>query len=74
MAISLVPEARKAELEEAGMHLRDLWARHPEVAGGNVHHVHAVSFCVPLSRRQAARNRVAATCFATHLKRQRPPS
>ena len=31
------------EWEETGMHLRYLRARHPEIAGGNVHHVQAVS-------------------------------
>jgi hypothetical protein len=31
------------EWEETGMHLRYLWAKHPEIAGGSVHHVQAVS-------------------------------
>jgi hypothetical protein len=35
--------------EETGMHLRYLWARHPEIAGGSVHHVQAVSSRVALS-------------------------
>ena len=45
-----------------------LRAKHPEIAGGDVHHVHAVSFRAtpsPPSRRQAARSPVAATRLAT---------
>jgi len=42
-----------------------LWAKHPEIPSGSVHHVHAVSSCAALSRRQAARNPVAATRFTT---------
>jgi hypothetical protein len=54
------------EWEESGMHLRDLWAKRPEIAGGNVHHVQAVS-----SRftRLAARPRKAL--FLLHVLLQR---
>jgi len=50
------------------MHLRYLLARHPAIAGGSVHHVHAVSSRVtasPPSRCRAARRAVAATRFTT---------
>ena len=70
------------EWEETGMHVRDLWAGHPEIAGVGVHHVQAVSSRAtpsPLSRRQAARNPVcqarnpvAATRFTTASETQRP--
>jgi hypothetical protein len=56
------------EWEETGMHLRDLWASHPAIAGGSVHHVQAVSFRVtpsPPSRCRTARSPVAATRFTT---------
>jgi hypothetical protein len=48
--------------------MRDLRARHPEIAGGNVHHVQAVSsraIASPPSRCRAARRAVAATRFTT---------
>jgi hypothetical protein len=39
---------------EGGMPLRDLWARHPEITGGSVHHVQAVSSrAIPSPRRAA---------------------
>jgi hypothetical protein len=53
---------------------RYFWARHPEIAGGSVHHVHAVSSRAtpsPPSRRQAARSPVAATRFATASETQK---
>ena len=56
------------EWEETGMHMRDLWARRPAIAGGSVHYVHAVSSRVTtssLSPCQGARSPVAASCFAT---------
>jgi hypothetical protein len=56
------------EWAETGMHVRYLWARHPAIAGGSVHHVHAVSSRAtpsPPSRRQAARSPGAATRLAT---------
>jgi hypothetical protein len=56
------------EREETGMHLRYLWAAHPEIAGGSVHYVQAVSSRVipsPPSRCRAARSLVAATRFTT---------
>jgi hypothetical protein len=49
------------EWEESGMYLRDLWAGHPAIADGSVHHVQAVSSRVTPSlpsRWQAARSRV----------------
>src|SRR5689334_16824492 len=49
----------------AGPHL---WARHPAIADGSVHHVHAVSSRAnssPPSRCRAARKAVAATRSAT---------
>jgi hypothetical protein len=45
-----------------------LWAKHPKIAGSNLHHVHAVSSRVtpsPPSRRRAAQRAVAATRFTT---------
>ncbi len=54
--------------KKTGMHLRYLWAKHPAIAGGSVHHVQAVSSRVtpsPPSRRRAARRAVAATRFTT---------
>jgi hypothetical protein len=56
------------------MHLRYFWARHPEVAGGSVHHVQAVSSRVNPSRCQAVRAAVAATPFATAPRAQKAPS
>jgi hypothetical protein len=56
------------EWEETGMHVRDLRAGHPEIAGGSVHHVQAVSSGVtpsPPSRCWGTRNAVAATRFTT---------
>jgi hypothetical protein len=56
------------EREETGMRLRDLWASHPAIAGGSVHHVHAVSSRAtpsPPSRRQAARSTAPTTRFTT---------
>ncbi len=56
------------EREETGMHLRYLWARHPAIAGGSVHHVQAVSSRVtlsPPSRCQAARSPVPTTRLTT---------
>jgi hypothetical protein len=56
------------EREETGMHLRYLRARRPEIAGGSVHHVQAVSSGgapSPPSRCWAARRTVAATRFTT---------
>jgi hypothetical protein len=50
------------------MHLRYLWARHPETADGSVHHVQAVSSRVtpsPPSRYQAARSPAPTTPFTT---------
>jgi len=50
------------------VHLRYLWARRPEIVGGSVHHVQAVSSRVtpsPPSRCRAARRTVAATRFTT---------
>ena len=44
------------EWGESGMYLRDLWARHPAIADGSVHHVQAVSSRVtpsPPSRSRA---------------------
>ena len=52
-----------------------LWARHPAISSRSVHHVQAVSSRLtpcPPSRCRGAPNRIAATCFATRLKRQRP--
>ena len=52
-----------------------LWARHPEIAGGDVHHVQAVSSRVipsPPSRCQAAPSPAAATRFATAPETRRP--
>jgi hypothetical protein len=57
------------------MHLRYLWAAHPEIAGGNVHHVQAVSSRVtpsPPSRCQAARSRGFTTRLTTASETQRP--
>ena len=48
------------EREETGMHVRYLWARHPAIAGGNVHHVQAVSSRVIPS---PPRRRAAEGCF-----------
>ena len=56
------------EREETRMHLRYLWARHPAIAGGSVHHVQAVSSRVtlsPPSRCQAARSPVPTTRLTT---------
>jgi hypothetical protein len=56
------------EREETGIHLRDLWARRPAIAGSSVHHVHAVSSRAapsPPSRRQAAQNPALTTPFTT---------
>jgi hypothetical protein len=56
------------EWEEAGVHLRYVWARHPAIAGGGVRHVQAVSSRAassPPSRWGAARRAVAATRFTT---------
>jgi hypothetical protein len=47
------------------MHLRYLWAKHPEMGGGNVHHVRVVSSRVILSCRQAARSPALTTPFTT---------
>lgn len=63
------------EREETGMHLRYLWARHPAIAGGNVHHVRAVSSRVtpsPSSRCRAARSPVATTFLTTAPRTQKP--
>jgi hypothetical protein len=56
------------------MRLRYLWARHPAIAGGSVHHVHVVSSRAtpsPPSRRQAARSAASATRLATVLDTQK---
>ena len=56
------------------MRRRYFWARHPEVAGGSVHHVQAVSSRVtpsPPSRCRAARSPDSATRFATALAAQK---
>jgi hypothetical protein len=58
------------------MHLGYLWAKHPEIAGGSVHHVQAVSSRVtpsPPSRRRAAQRAVTATRLATVPKTQKAP-
>jgi hypothetical protein len=63
------------EREETGMHSRYLWARHPAIAGGSVHHVRAVSSRgtpSPLSRRRAALNPAFITRLTTTSKTQRP--
>jgi len=63
------------EWEQTGMHVRHLWAKHPEIPSGSVHHVQAVSSRVtpsPPSRCRAARRAVAATRFTTEPKRKRP--
>jgi hypothetical protein len=51
--------------EEAGMHLGYLRARHPEMGGGNVHHVRVVSSRVIPSCRKAARSPAPTTPFTT---------
>ena len=51
-----------------GRHLGYLWATHPEIADGSVHHVQAVSSRVtlsPPSRCQAARSPAPTTPFTT---------
>ena len=56
------------EWEGTGMHMRYLWAAHPAIAGGSVHHVHAVSSRLtpsPPSRCQAAWSSVPTTPFTT---------
>ena len=47
------------------MHLRYLWARHPAIAGGSVHHVQAVLSRVSLSRCQATWSPAPTTRFTT---------
>jgi hypothetical protein len=50
------------------MHVRDLWARHPAIAGGSVYRVQAVSSRVtpsPPSRCRAARSRFGTTRLTT---------
>jgi hypothetical protein len=44
---------RARRIEQVGASY--LWARHPATAGGNVHHVHAVSSRVPCLPRLAAK-------------------
>jgi hypothetical protein len=57
--------------EEAGMHRGYLRARHPEMGGGNVHHVQVVSSRVVQFRRQAAPGPYRATRFTTACETQR---
>jgi hypothetical protein len=53
------------------MHLGYLRARHPEMGGGNVHHVQVVSSRVIPSRRQAAPGPYRAPRFTTAPETQR---
>ena len=68
---------RPSGQEDAGGCLWYLWAKHPKIAGSNLHHVHAVSSSVtpspwpPICRR-AARRAVAATRLLQCPRRQRP--
>ena len=62
----------RREREETGMHLQYLWARHPKIAGGNVHVVQAVSSRVALSRCRAARSVVLLDVLLQFPTRKRP--
>jgi hypothetical protein len=62
----------RREWEETGMHLQYLWARHPKIAGGNVHVVQAVSSRVALSRCRAARSVVLLDVLLQFPTRKRP--
>jgi hypothetical protein len=63
-----VYSASPARMGESGIRLRDLWASHPAIAGGNVHPVQAVSSCAAPShpsRCQAAWSPVPTTPLTT---------
>src|SRR5580704_4156639 len=49
--------------EETDGHLRDLRARHPAIAGGSVHHVHAVSSRVTPSPPSRPPGRIEPGCY-----------